>query len=666
MFSDFKLAVERKFEEMQKQEMFRVKVDKDQLWDRYLSSFPEGTNPIFRERTEHDCQCCKSFIRAVGDVVVIKDGNLDSLWDLEVPEPYKTVASSLAQFIKRHAIDNQFLHPEPSAGVDKNYQQLESGEVLTWEHFHLKIPRANVVRKDMIGTKLSESRSTRDVMMRGLKEITVDALETVIDLIKQNSLYRGEENLASVTSFLKLKKEFDQADNQELFCWEKVKTAQSVARIRGTAIGTLLVDLSEGRELEEAVKSFEVKVAPTNYKRPTALITKAMISKAEKTVQELGFASALERRHAKVSDITINNILFADREARKSMGVFDELAAAVPESSKKLDKVEEIGIEVFIHNVLPTASSIELMLENKHTGNLFSLIAPADPNAKTMFKWHNNFSWSYAGEVADSIKERVKSAGGNVEADLRCSLSWFNFDDLDLHMIEPGGYRIYYGNRNRQSPCGGTLDVDMNAGGGETRSAVENICYPNKFRMKEGTYKLVVNNFKRRESVDVGFEVEIEFDGVVHTFHYPKLVANGTNVTVAEFKYSHKNGLEFTETLPSAAVAKEVWGLKTQNFHRVSMMMYSPNHWDERATGNKHYFFILDGCRNDTTARGFFNEFLTDDLRDHRKVFEVLGSKMKVEDSAEQLSGLGFSSTKRSSVLCKVKGNFARTVKIIF
>ena len=83
-------------------------------------------------------------------------------------------------------------------------------------------------------------------------------------------------------------------------------------------------------------------------------------------------------------------------------------------------------------------------------------------------------------------------------------------------------------------------------------------------------------------------------------------------------------------------------------------------------TGNKHWFFILDGCLNPDAARGFYNEFLDEKLTEHRKVFEVLGSKMKVAESTEQLSGLGFSSTQKNSVLCKVTGSFTRTIKINF
>ena len=50
----------------------------------------------------------------------------------------------------------------------------------------------------------------------------------------------------------------------------------------------------------------------------------------------------------------------------------------------------------------------------------------------------------------------------------------------------------------------------------------------------------------------------------------------------------------------------------------------------------------------------------------HKRVFEALGSKMRVEPSEEQLSGLGFSSTQRNALVCKVSGSFNRMIKITF
>ena len=669
MFSEYKIEVQKQFNKMKNCDaIYRTKIDKDEIWNLYLSSFREGANPKFRERTEHDCSCCKQFIRAVGDMVVIINGKLESLWDVKTIDTYQPVTDALSEYVKSKPIENIFLHYESKVGTDKNYEKTETG-VLTWEHFYLELPDKMVAKKTDIGPRLSDFRSTYDVMLRSLNEISIETVETVLELIAQNSLYRGEEHKFVLESFLKLKKEFNKLKSnaeKEIFCWSKaISTPISVSRIRNTVIGSLLVDLSEGKDLEEAVKSFESKVAPTNYKRPTALITKSMIENAQKKIEELGLTTSLERRYATIEDITINNVLFADRDAKKKMtgNVFDDISDSLAEKTQNFDKIEEINIEKFMKDVLPKVNSIEVLFENKHSNNLVSLIAPVNKNCKHMFKWTNNFSWSYMGDLTDSIKERVKSAGGNVNGDLRCSLSWFNHDDLDLHMIEPDKFEIYYGRKTSRS---GILDVDMNAGRGTTRSPVENIVYIDKHKMKEGIYDLFVHQFAKRETIDVGFEVEVEFDNIIHLFSYSKSIRQNEIIKVAQIKYTTKEGFKILKYLPSSQSVKEVWGIKTQGFYRVSTIMNSPNHWDGMSVGNKHYFFMIDGCINDGKARGFYNEFLNEELNSHRKVLEVVGSKMKTEESQNQLSGLGFSSTQRNSIICRVKGSFNRNLKIIF
>ena len=95
--------------------------------------------------------------------------------------------------------------------------------------------------------------------------------------------------------------------------------------------------------------------------------------------------------------------------------------------------------------------------------------------------------------------------------------------------------------------------------------------------------------------------------------------------------------------------------------------MYSPNYWDDNAVGNKHWFFILDQCKNPNATRGIYNEFLSNKLAEHSKVFEVLGDKTKCQPTEEQLSGLGFSSTKSDSVtLVVTSGSQRRSYTVNF
>jgi len=46
-------------------------------------------------------------------------------------------------------------------------------------------------------------------------------------------------------------------------------------------------------------------VAPANYKRPKSLITKKMIADALKTVDKLNLRSAVDRRHANITDVSV-------------------------------------------------------------------------------------------------------------------------------------------------------------------------------------------------------------------------------------------------------------------------------------------------------------------------------------------------------------------------
>lgn len=708
-FKDFKTAIQKQFNIMKEHQLFRMNIDKDLLWETYLSSFPDGTNPIYKERTEHDCSACRYFIQNAGSMVAIIDNKPVSIWDGIFEAEYKIVADVLSALVKSVSIENVFLHFEQTIGTDKNYALNDDGSVSTktFNHLYIQLPNACFAKNADIGTKLSEFRATQEVLYRGLNEITLDACQTVDELIAQNSLYRGTEHTFAVHNFSKLKTEFDKLKrdkDKQMFCWSKVvSTPQSVTKIRNTAIGTLLIDLSEGKEIEDAVKMFESKVAPSNYKRPTSLITKSMIESARKKIEELGLTSALERRFATLADININNVLFANRNAKKKMdsNIFDELTLKVKDNVKNLDKVEEIIIENFINNVLPNATSVEVMFDNKLTSNLVSLIAPVDLTAKNMFKWNNNFSWSYTGDVADSMRERVQQAGGRVDGCLRFTHSWNhpevgrNASLMDLHVFMPNssphregchdsyptGQRVGWNNRT-DFASGGKQDVDYVQPAPENYVPIENIAFPDINKLKDGLYTFKIHNWSLREPTTSGFKAEIEFGGQVFQYEVTRPLKHKEWITLAEVTLKDKM-FTIVHKIDSSVSVRELWNISTQSFQNVSAIMLSPNCWRDASDsdelsfnignkdksyvqGNKHYFFMLENCVNDGTARGFYNEFFNEELNKHRKVLEVVGSKMKTEKTTNQMSGLGFSSTQKNSILVRVKGSFTRMLKIMF
>jgi hypothetical protein len=393
-----------------------------------------------------------------------------------------------------------------------------------------------------------------------------------------------------------------------------------------------------------------------------------MIEQARKKMAELGLEDSLHRRFAKITDVSVTNVIYADRSSKKVMkDAFDLLDTAVKDTKPKSDKVVEMQVEDFIKDVIPKAESLEVMLENSHENNLVSLIAPEYTDAKNLFKWDNPFSFSYKGEVTDSMKDRVKGLGGNVEGDFRFSIQWNeggdDRNDLDAHCIEPNGNRIYHPNKGCRHPSSGMLDVDIVDPKGNI--AVENIIHTNKSKMPIGIYKLVVHNYSHRGGRG-GVRCEIEFNGEIFEFNYNKNIPNNAFVEIAQVELTSSGEFKIIKSIPHSKTQKEVWNISTQKWTKVSTVMNSPNYWDGKELGNKHYFFMLEGCKNPDKARGFYNEFLTNELTPHRKVFEVLASKMKAEPTDDQLSGVGFSSTQRNSLLCKVSGSFNRVIKVNF
>jgi hypothetical protein len=685
-FPEFAQITNRSFQKICANPMVLVTaVNADDLYATYLASFPEGTNPVYRERTEHDCSCCKQFIRRAGNVVEVrKDGTIHTIWEdamKSAAHPYDVVAAKMDEAVRKAAIEDLYRvgASEASFGSQQTRTMDDGGRAITWKHFFTgEIPKT--LRSATPDKQRGDYRTTTEVFERGLKELGMAEIDTIISLAEDNNLYRGQEHLAALRAFREAKASYQKCKTsaqRQAFVWTNATGPAS--RFRNTAIGTLAQDLSEGRDIEAAVGSFEAKVAPENYKRTKSLITPAMVKKAMQTIEELGLEPALERRFAKMEDISVRDVLWVNSAAKPLMkgGIGDVLMRqAVAQNPVEIDesRAEQITMEDFMLHELPKATEVSVRFSGRHVGNLMSLTAPVHPEAKQLFPWSNDFAWSYGGNLTDSsLRQAVQSRGGRVDGVFRFSHSW-NHDKrnaslMDLHVFMPGSGIVYtkpgtinesYGsyarvgwnNRTHQA-SGGVQDVDYTLAAPPGYVPVENITFPDIKRMPEGKYICKIHNWSLRPPTEGGFKAEIEFGGQIFSYDYAQPLKNKEWVTVATVTL-HNGRFSIEHHIPHGTSSQEKWGLNTETFVKVNAVTLSPNFWGDNQVGNRHTFFVLDGARNDEPTRGIYNEFLHPRLQEHRKVFEVIGDKTKCQPTDGQLSGLGFSSTKKDSVLVKV------------
>ncbi|MAK05393.1 MAG: hypothetical protein CMA03_05875 [Euryarchaeota archaeon] len=144
-------------------------------------------------------------------------------------------------------------------------------------------------------------------------------------------------------------------------------------------------------------------------------------------------------------------------------------------------------------------------------------------------------------EAEDEFAERLAREGAKT-GDVQISLIWNNYNDLDLHVVCPSGERIFFDNRN--SKCGGELDVDMNVKPA-SRKPVENVYWP-EGKAPRGTYKVYIHHYAKhnkgfRSNKDpTEFRLLVDMEGTKKEFKGE--ISNGEPLRlVAEFTLAEKD-----------------------------------------------------------------------------------------------------------------------------
>lgn len=168
---------------------------------------------------------------------------------------------------------------------------------------------------------------------------------------------------------------------------------------------------------------------------------------------------------------------------------------------------------------------------------------------------------NFSAQVNSEMEKRLKREGAKTGA-ITISLMWDNYNDIDLHCIDPNGEEIFYGHRNSKS--GGELDVDMNAGGPISNEPVENIYWDNS-KAKKGKYVVYINHFANHQCygcIDpTNYTVVVkqnniikEFKGKI-TFGEPKRLIHTfdfTNKNYGEIDLTNENKLKLDQYIKMA------------------------------------------------------------------------------------------------------------------
>ncbi|MBT5285201.1 MAG: DUF2135 domain-containing protein [Euryarchaeota archaeon] len=154
-----------------------------------------------------------------------------------------------------------------------------------------------------------------------------------------------------------------------------------------------------------------------------------------------------------------------------------------------------------------------------------------------------------AQRAMSELQARLEREGAQ-SSDVQVSLMWNNYNDLDLHVVCPSGERIHGGNKN--SDCGGELDVDANVRA-ETRKPVENVFWE-EGSAPAGKYQVYVHYYKkhnkRRSKDPTKFQLIVnagndllEFSGELSTGD-PIMLVTEFDVPTAEEREERRRELE--------------------------------------------------------------------------------------------------------------------------
>jgi hypothetical protein len=227
--------------------------------------------------------------------------------------------------------------------------------------------------------------------LRGLADFPLAVAKQAYSLLSNETLYRSEACLGIAKWFLALHQQRQSVRNSRLrenLTWLAVANAPpGFCHIRSGMLGTLLEDIQNGLTFQQIADRFNAKMNPLQYLRPQAPPKAGNIAQAEKIIEQLQTAGALDRRFAKLEDLQALWVPHPTTQKVERKGIFGHLQTATTRAPQQIDMPPIVMTwEKFARTILPTAKTIEYFVPASQQSYM-ALVTAQNPEAPPIIQW---------------------------------------------------------------------------------------------------------------------------------------------------------------------------------------------------------------------------------------------------------------------------------------
>lgn len=387
-------AIRESFEEVNtsNEPLFATAIDN--LYDIFLENLPAEA------RQHYNCRACRHFVNRYGDLVTIDDEGYihPVMWRGFIPEFFRNACDAMRKEILNSKVTGVFLTSEKRLGV---------AQTGVWNHMCVDVNKSRIHR-NLIANEwqaMAQKKQDFQMLLNAILKYDLKTVETAVNLLRSNTLYRSEKVLGIAEWFLDVKTNLEDLRGKQRtnYIWKKSATAPAgFCHVSSSMIGTLLDDIEEGMSLDAVKNRFANKMNPTQYQRPQVAPAAQNVARAEEIVAKLGIANSLKRRFARLDEL---NLVWKPHEekstAKVGTGVFSGIKTKEESRTKQksylIAKGGTLTWDKFQRTVLPNATKIELYIPH-HTESYAALVTAEDPSAPPVIQWdtdenRNPVSW---------------------------------------------------------------------------------------------------------------------------------------------------------------------------------------------------------------------------------------------------------------------------------